>query len=68
MIELAVKLEEQLKSHDWFFEYSDDHRYWGAGLKEKLAIADTMENMKKAGHEELALTLYNKYKPKNKMP
>ena len=68
MIELALKLEEQLKSHDWFFEYSDDHRYWGAGLKERLEIADTMKEMKEAGHGDLAQTMFDKYKPKNKMP
>lgn len=64
MIELALKLEEQLKSHDWFFEYSDDHRYWGAGLKEKLEIADTMKLMREAGYGDLAKTMLNKYKPK----
>jgi len=64
MIELALKLEEQLKSHDWFYEYSDDHRYWAAGLKEKIEIADTMKLMKQAGYSDLAKTMLNKYKPK----
>ena len=64
MIELALKLEEQLKSHDWFYEYSDDHRYWSAGLKEKLEIADTMKLMKEAGYGDLAETMLNKHKPK----
>lgn len=64
MVELALKLEKQLESHDWFYEYSDDYRYWGAGLKEKLEIADTMKLMREAGYGDLAVSMYKKYKPK----
>ena len=64
MLELALKLEKQLEAHDWFYEYSDDQRYWNAGLKQKLEIADTIKEMKEAGYEDLALTMYRNHKPK----
>jgi hypothetical protein len=64
MIKLALKLEKQLESHDWFYEYSDDQRYWGAGVKEQIEINDTMKEMTEAGYGELALSMYKKHKPK----
>lgn len=33
--------KEQLKSHDWYYHYSDDHRYWSAGEKEREEINTT---------------------------
>ena len=64
MLELALKLEKLLEAHDWFYEYSDDQRYWNEGLKQKLEIADTIKEMKEAGYEDLALTMYKNHKPK----
>lgn len=32
--ELRFRLEKLLKSHDWFYQYSDDHRYWQNGQRE----------------------------------
>lgn len=34
---LAV-LEKLLKSHDWTYEFSDDHRVWKQGMAERSAI------------------------------
>ena len=40
---------EQIKSlmqkHDWFFEYSDDHREWRRGWDEKLKIIELMRKI-----------------------
>jgi hypothetical protein len=67
---LKNKLEEQLKDHDWFYEYSDDHRYYKAGKKEFLEIWETIEEMQKVGENEfdLAIDMYKQYKPARSTP
>tara|TARA_R110000824_G_scaffold6392_2_gene29665 strand:+ start:3116 stop:3340 length:225 start_codon:yes stop_codon:yes gene_type:complete len=62
---LKNKLEEQLESHDWFFEYSDDQRYWRAGNRERAEIFETIEEFKEAGENEydFAMEMYKQYKP-----
>ena len=29
---------EKLKAHDWYYAYSDDHRYWTAGSKQRKEL------------------------------
>lgn len=31
MENMWAEYEECLKKHDWFYHYSDDHRYWSSG-------------------------------------
>ena len=33
-----TKLEALLRSHDWFYDYSDDHSVWSRGQRENDAI------------------------------
>ena len=33
--ELWEHFEKCCRYHDWFYEYSDDHRYWVNGKKER---------------------------------
>ena len=58
-------LESQLKSHDWFYEYSDDHRYYNSGLREFTQIWQTIEQLQEIGENEFdqAIALYKQYKP-----
>jgi hypothetical protein len=40
------ELEEfytMLEGHDWYFDYSDDHRAWDKGRKERYAIQAKMQ-------------------------
>ena len=62
---LLETLEKQLKSHDWFFEYSDDHRYYNSGLKERDEIWRTIGKLQEIGENEFdqAIDMYKKYKP-----
>ena len=62
---LLETLESQLKSHDWFFEYSDDHRYYNSGLKERDEIWRTIGKLQEIGENEFdqAIDMYKKYKP-----
>ena len=58
-------LESQLKSHDWFYEYSDDSRYYNSGLREFTQIWQTIEQLQELGENEFdqAIGLYKQYKP-----
>jgi len=47
----------KLKSHDWFYAYSDDHRYYTKGSKEWKEIS-RLQKILDPKHE-----IYNKYAP-----
>ena len=67
---LIEELESKLKSHDWFYEYSDDNRYYKAGQKEFLDIWNVIEQLQAIGEDEFnqAITLYLRHKPIVKTP
>ena len=67
---LLDTLESQLKHHDWFYEYSDDHRYYTSGLREFTQIWHTIEELQSIGENEFdqAIDMYKKYKPVVKTP
>ena len=69
-IRLLDTLESQLKHHDWFYEYSDDHRYYTSGLREFTQIWQTIEQLQEIGENEFdqAIDMYKKYKPVVKTP
>ena len=52
------ELEELLKFHDWYYEYSDDHNVWLKGNKQSKVIKD---KMKELGNTQEVKDLYNKY-------
>ena len=62
---LLDTLESQLKHHDWFYEYSDDNRYYNSGLREFQQIWQTIEQLQEIGENEFdqAIALYKQYKP-----
>ena len=62
---LLETLKSQLKHHDWFYEYSDDSRYYNSGLREFNQIWRTIEQLQEIGEYEfdLAIALYKQYKP-----
>lgn len=49
--------EALLKAHDWFYEYSDDHRVWQAGVTERRRIQSMKQRVDPDG------SIYAKYKP-----
>ena len=69
-IRLLDTLESQLKHHDWFYEYSDDSRYYNSGLREFTQIWHTIEQLQEIGENEFdqAISMYKKYKPVVKTP
>ena len=62
---LLETLKSQLKHHDWFYEYSDDSRYYNSGLREFTQIWRTIEQLQEIGEYEfdLAIALYKQHKP-----
>jgi hypothetical protein len=62
---LLEVLESQLKHHDWFYEYSDDARYYNSGLREFTQIWQTIEKLQELGENEFdqAISLYKQHKP-----
>lgn len=62
---LLETLKSQLKSHDWFYEYSDDHRYYNSGLEEFTQIWQTIEKLQAIGENEFdrAIAMYKEHKP-----
>ena len=69
-IRLLDTLESQLKHHDWFYEYSDDHRYYTSGLREFTQIWHTIDKLQEICENEFdqAIDMYKKYKPVVKTP
>lgn len=57
-------LEKILKKHDWYFDYSDDHRVWQRGRDERDEIRRQMDICCGLGLDKIANELYNKYSPK----
>jgi hypothetical protein len=66
MNEPLVVLEKLLQTHDWSYEFSDDHSVWKRGMSERKAI--NQEQRRLIGNElatvEEVLELTQKYAPK----
>ena len=58
-----VKLETLLKTHDWTYNYSDDHGVWRRGQKHANEIRRQKDICCGLGLDELANKLHDKYNP-----
>ena len=56
-------LEELLKNHDWFYQYSDDFRVYSSGQKTWDTINTVIKVLEEAGFGKEADKLYEKYLP-----
>mgnify|MGYP001128767616 CR=1 FL=1 len=61
--ELMDQLRIQLRSHDWFYEYSDDHSYYRRGRAERSAIHAVMRQLTELGAGDEAREMFNKLSP-----
>ena len=55
-MENLIKL---LRNHDWYFEYSDDHKVWKRGVAQRAAIN---AEAKRLGRPELVEQAFEEYK------
>lgn len=56
---LLEVLEQKCKAHDWFYEYSDDHRVWQRGKDERHIIDELLRKLFAEGFEDQAIDVYN---------
>ena len=56
-------LEELLKGHDWFYQYSDDSSVYEQGKSAWHTITEVISALKDAGFGKQADDLYDKYLP-----
>ena len=56
-------LEELLKSHDWFYQYSDDFSVYERGDRESNTINKVISALIDAGFGKEADDLYDKHLP-----
>ncbi len=60
-IEVSLEnLEQECKCHDFFYQYSDDHRVWSKG-HDRYQIINVL--LDKLSHSREAVEIYNKYAP-----
>jgi len=55
-MENLIKL---LRNHDWYFEYSDDHKVWQRGVMQRAAINAEAERL---GRPELVDEAFEEFK------
>jgi len=55
-MENLIKL---LRNHDWYFEYSDDHKVWQRGVMQRAAINAEAERL---GRPELVEQAFEEFK------
>ena len=55
-MENLIKL---LRNHDWYFEYSDDHKVWKRGVAQRAAINAEAERL---SQPELVEQAFEEYK------
>ncbi len=53
------KLIKLLRNHDWYFQYSDDHKVWQRGVMQRAAINAEAERL---GRPELVEQAFEEYK------
>ena len=56
-----LSLDKMLESHDWTYQYSDDHRYYKQGSQEYKIINEKVKEM--GGWSKELADLWNKYAP-----
>ena len=65
--DLMQQLEQALKSHDWYYMMSDDHRWYTRGSEQARNIHNLIVKLKDAGKGDEAEALYKSYHEKNKI-
>jgi len=66
MNEHLNNLDRFLRSHDWYFDYSDDYSVWKKGMAERAAINTEQKRLidSKLATVEEVQELTQKYAPK----
>jgi len=62
-MQLLRDLKTACSKHDWYYNYSDDHRYWKKGSAEAEHIRALMTKLKDHGLGDEATKIYNSERP-----
>ena len=62
-IETLEQLEQAMLNHDWYFQFSDDHRVWSNGIASSDNIRSAMESLRIAGLSEQVDALWELHCP-----
>jgi hypothetical protein len=60
---MLKELEDRLKSHDWWYSYSDDHRYYKQGRYEAEEIRKLVAKINDAGLQKQGEAIWKKTAP-----
>tara|TARA_R100001480_G_scaffold67300_1_gene78795 strand:+ start:88 stop:342 length:255 start_codon:yes stop_codon:yes gene_type:complete len=58
-----LSLDKMLENHDWYYQYSDDNRYYERGSKENDIIHNKIKEL--GGWCPRIVTMWNKHAPKS---
>ena len=61
-----TKLDQMLKTHDWYYHMSDDHRAYKKGMDSMIAIQQEMIQINSLGFEKEAKELIMEYSLQHK--
>lgn len=61
--DLIKDFEHRLAHHDWYFDYSDDHRVWKAGQRASEELTALKYRLEEAGYDAQVHALWKKYCP-----
>jgi|TARA_R100000084_G_scaffold89732_2_gene43810 hypothetical protein len=62
--ELLSKFTNALRSHDWFFDFSDDHSVWTRGRDERSALVAMAKHLVAQGMDSIEVAkLWNEFAP-----
>ena len=62
--ELLSKFTNALRSHDWFFDFSDDHSVWTRGRNEKESLVAMAKKLVADGMDSIEVAnLWNEFAP-----
>jgi hypothetical protein len=60
--DIWANLEDHLKTHDWYYAFSDDHRVWQAGEQARHVLLDLLNDANKVDADK-ARALFRRYAP-----
>lgn len=64
-IQLLHDFKEACRTHDWYYNYSDDHRAYQKGSKQSADINAMLKELKEHGLEAEADKIYDEHRPRN---
>lgn len=62
-IQLLHDFKEACRTHDWTYNYSDDHRAWKKGSEQSANINSLFKQLKEHGLDKEAQKIYDEHRP-----